>query len=428
MPPPPSRLREPIEIQARRAEAEFMASPNRRTQIHVPHFIDRVWWDGVGHPRAVAPGGRLVLCVRGIGVGHGSGVDVTVRDSGGTFRWSRHVTLHRGHRALPIRVPRGAEGVLIGTVAIPRRDRPRWRAGLRPEDLAQVLPAVPIVRTRLREVRFGDDVASDGTRVRITAQADPSAAGRPASVELGRLAPLLGDLDGRALWMPVDGPRLTPVTDRGDILVDWVVDTATIDRARLWSQDAIEPARSQAAGRGPEAQASQAYRGIDLVARVRLLGLRSDSTEASPAGPRSTGTLAVRDPLRVQLIDGRTGAACAEQDVDLTLPDGEERTVTTDADGIAVLESVAPGLVCLTIPAGAPAGATASSDDATDDATDDASGGDTPGESGPPPPDAEATLALPVSSDPDAPYRAILTTGTPWNVAVRPRPAPAYTS
>ena len=46
----------------------------------------------------------------------------------------------------------------------------------------------------------------------------------------------------------------------------------------------------------------------------------------------------------------------------------------------------------------------------------------------PPPPDAEATLALPVSSDPDAPYRAILTTGTPWNVAVRPRPAPAYTS
>ena len=132
----------------------------------------------------------------------------------------------------------------------------------------------------------------------------------------------------------------------------------------------------------------------------------------------------MRDPLRVQLIDGRTGAACAEQDVDLTLPDGEERTVTTDADGIAVLESVAPGLVCLTIPAGAPAGATASSDDATDDA----SGGDTPGESGPPPPDAEATLALPVSSDPDAPYRAILTTGTPWNVAVRPRPAPAYTS
>lgn len=338
-----SRSTTPIEIYARRKEAEFAVPPNRRTRIHVPHFLDRVWWEGVGHPRGVAPGGRLALCVRGVGFGHGSGVDVTVRDSGGTFRGSRRVTLHRGHRALAVRVPRRAEGLLIATVAIPRRDRPRWRAGLRAEALAQVLPAVSIVRTRLREVRFGDDVASDGASVRITAQADPAAAGRAASVELGRAVPLPGDPDGRSIWTPVDGPHPTTVTDRGDIVIDWVVNTADIDRSRIWSQEAIERGRSDASASGAVYRGPASYRGIDLVARVRVLGLRSDSTDAAPAGPHSTGTLAVRDRLGLRMTDADTGAPYAGQELTLALADGTSRTVTLDGDGRATADNLPPG-------------------------------------------------------------------------------------
>jgi len=359
-----SRSTKPIEAYARRGEGEFVVSPNQRTRIRVPHFLDQVWWEGVGHPRAVAPGGRLALCVRGVGFGHGSGVEVTVRDSGGTFRWSQHVTLHRGHRALPIHVPRRAEGVLIGTVAIPRRDRPRWRANLQPEDLAQDLPVVPIVRTRLREVRFGDDVASDGASVRITAQADRAAAGHEASVELGRSVPLPADPDGRSIWTPVDGPRPTTVTDCGDVVLDWVVDTATVDRAGLWSQDAIEQARSDAGASGAVYRGPDAYRGIDLVARVRVLGLRSDSTEAAPTGPGITGTLAVRDRLVLRMSDADTDAPYAGQKLMLTLADGTSRTVSLDDDGRTTAEDLPPGPTRLHVEAfGVPE---APADDASD--------------------------------------------------------------
>jgi len=338
-------------IKARKGEFRFPVNANERTRIMMPHFLDRVDWEGVrsetvrpagvGWPRAVATGGTATLVVDGVGFGPGSGVRVTITDSERTFTRRTSHTLRGGQIRLQVDVPADARGMLLAHVAIPDADRPEWDAGLEEGDLEQTAPPVQIVRSLLQQVRFRTEEAVEGDHITITAQTSRDVHAYAGSFEIGRLE----RYGNQNLFICHAGPfRAVPV-QAGGMDTTWRVACPAIDRRTIPAQWQIDAARQEAEKNGEPYEGPDTYRGIELIARVRHLGLRSDSTEARRTGADDTGTLRVHDLLHVTIVDARTGAPYRDVRVDLTLPDGMVKRATTSEAGTISLDAVPLGPV-----------------------------------------------------------------------------------
>jgi hypothetical protein len=161
------------------------------------------------------------------------------------------------------------------------------------------------------------------------------------SLEVGRLE----EYGGQEVYIRHAGPFYEHPDPAGGYKVTWNVTTPMIDRSEITAQWQIDAAKAQAEENGETYSGPDAYRGIELIARAKHLGLRTDSTEASRSGPDDTGMLIVRDAFHLTVVDDATGAPFADLSVDLTLPDGSEQAATTDSDGVISLASVPPGPV-----------------------------------------------------------------------------------
>ena len=322
-------------IKAKKGESRWKVAASERTRIMLPHFIDRVRWEGVGWPRVIAPGATVTVVADCVNFGQGSGVDITVSDSEGTFEETVHNTVYGYDAKLPFRVPNNARGILLVKVSIPKSDRPDWDAGLEEGDLEQMGPAIKIVPSLLQQVRFDKNEVMEGEEVSMTVQTSRDKDRYRGRFEVGRLE----EHGGQDIYIRHAGPFYKYPEKAGGYEVTWTVTTPMIDRSEITAQWQIDEAKAQAEKTGETYSGPDAYRGIELIARAKHLGLQSDSTEAS-----WTGTLTVYDrlPIHATYEDG-TPLAGAEYDI--TVADGSTRTGTLDDEGRATEENVPPGPV-----------------------------------------------------------------------------------
>ncbi len=311
----------------------------------LPHFIDRVRWEGVGWPRVIAPGATVTVVADCVNFGQGSGVDITVSDSEGTFEETIHRTVYGYDAKLQFRVPNNARGILLVKVSIPKSDRADWDAGLEEGDLEQMAPAIKIVPSLLQQVKFDKNEVMEGEEVTMTVQTSRDKDRYRGRFEIGRLE----EYGGQDIFIRHAGPFYKYPEKAGGYEVTWTVTTPMIDRSEIRAQWQIDDAKAQAEETGKTYSGPGEYRGIELIARAKHLGLQSDSTGASRTGPDWTGTLTVLDALDLRVVDDATGAPYPNLPVDLVLPDGSENRVTTGEDGTISLEAVPPGPVRATL-------------------------------------------------------------------------------
>ena len=332
-------------IRARKGDSSWTVAANERTRIMVPHFLDRLRWEGIGWPLVVAPGAVVTVVADCVWFGQGSGVDITVSDSEGTFEKTVHKTVCGDSVKHSVCVPDNARGLLLVKVAIPEGDRADWDAGLEDEDVEDLAPAVSIVPSLLQQVTFDKEDITEGDDVSITVQTSRNKERFPGSFDVGRLE----RYGGQDLFIRHAGPIHAYPEKAGGMEATWNVTTPMIDRRDIWAQWQINAAKKQAKETGNTYRGPAEYRGIELIARAKHLGLQSDSTEASRTGPDWTGTLTVLDALDLCVIDDATGAPYPHLPVDLILPDGSEESVTTGENGTISLEAVPPGPVRATL-------------------------------------------------------------------------------
>jgi len=207
-------------------------------------------------------------------------------------------------------------------------------------------PAIKIVPSLLQQVKFHKNEVMEGEEVSMTVQTSRDKDRYRGRFEIGRLE----EYGGQDIYIRHAGPFYKYPEEAGGYEVTWTVTTPMIDRSEITAQWQIDEAKAQAEETGETYSGPDAYRGIELIARAKHLGLQSDSTGASRTGPDWTGTLTVKDDVSVQLTDLATGAAISGVDVTILLPDGTEETQTLGDDGTVTLENVSPGPIAYFFP------------------------------------------------------------------------------
>ena len=220
-----------------------------------------------------------------VNFGQGSGVDITVSDSEGNIQETIHRTVYGYDARLPFRVPNNARGILLVKVSIPQSDRPNWDAGLDEGDFEQMAPAIKIVPSLLQQVRFDKEAVTDGEEVTMTVQTSRDKDRYRGRFEVGRLE----RYGGQDIYIRHAGPFYTYPEKAGGYEVTWAVTTPMIDRSEITAQWQIDEAKAQAGETGETYSGPGEYRGIELIARAKHLGLQSDSTERQPHRPGLDG-------------------------------------------------------------------------------------------------------------------------------------------
>ena len=182
--------------------------------------------------------------------------------------------------------------------------------------------------------------SKEGKTVHITAQTSRGKDRYRGRFEVGRLEAY----GGKDIFIRHAGPFYKYPEKAGGYEVTWTAGTPMIDRSEILAQWQIDEAKAQAEKTGETYSGPDEYRGIELIARAKHLGLQSDSTSASRTGPDWTGTLTVYDrlPIHATYEDG-TPLSGAEYEI--MLADGSIRTGTLDGQGRATEEKVPPGPV-----------------------------------------------------------------------------------
>jgi len=283
---------------------EYTGSTDEIHVISLPSSIETIRWSR----RQVAPGGIVGLQLRTLWCGDGSSLTIQILDANGTPHATLNGELVGNHLSVNLRVPEAAKGAVTATVEMPNH-------GLRAE--SEALPLTKPVR--VRGPRWSQKEVERGDVVTLTAEARGAPDGCRARVRLF-------EYDPHGAHTPIS--RMYPRVEGG----------AVKTKFRFQYPNAT-------ANIGPEWKAPKGYRPPKFFYRVDVNGIRADSKDS-----KTRGLLRFVDDLTVQVVDAESGVPYGNQDVELTLADGSNETVTLDAAGLATLEGVPPGPVQVHLP------------------------------------------------------------------------------
>ena len=290
----------------------------------VESALDGAVW---GRPVVVA-GATVPLTVRGVAVGEGSPVRVTLRDARDRVVGRGESRMHRDRAVVPVEVDRrAAERDPDGALCAADVELPEL--GLKTVSA----PLLVLPFAELQGARWGAAEARDGDVVSLSCRLSGSPAGveragrEPAEVEVLR-GPEGGDAGGDGLataFEPVATFRV-PVTD-GRVEAEWRVGHEPEGKAQIATQPELDAAAERSGGAAGR-YARPAWR-----FRVRLAGLAVES-----------GELGYRDHVALAW-DDETDRPAAGAPVEVRLADGSVRHEALGDDGRLRLDDVPPGPV-----------------------------------------------------------------------------------